>query len=71
MKQDLPPGVYRNDSPITETSDDQVPLKPDMKDFFALTLAAYSIILPHLLFVLGGIVVVFLLLNLLFSGGRG
>jgi hypothetical protein len=71
MNDNLPPGVYRNDSPITETADDQVPVKPDMKDFVALTLAAYSIILPHVLLVLGGIVGVFLLLNLLFSAGRG
>lgn len=68
MKDNLPPGVYRNDSPITQTADDDVPLKPDMKDFLALTLAAYSIILPHVLLVVGGIVGVFLLLNLLFSG---
>ncbi len=71
MKEDLPQGVYRNDSPITETSDDVVPLKTDFKDFIALTLAAYSIILPHLLLVIGGIVAVFFLLNLLFSSGRG
>lgn len=67
MKDNLPPGMYRNDSPITQTADDEVPLKPDMKDFIALTLAAYSIILPHVLLVVGGIVGVFLLLNLLFS----
>lgn len=69
MSQDFPPGVYRNDSPVTETADDQPPVKPDMKDFVALTLAAYSIILPHVLLVIGGIVGVFFLLNLLFSIG--
>ncbi|MFN3266575.1 MAG: hypothetical protein ACK41E_07020 [Deinococcales bacterium] len=70
MNNDLPPGVYRNDSPITQTADDQAPIKPDMKDFVALTLAAYSIILPHVLLVIGGIVGVFFLLNLLFSLGK-
>ena len=70
MKDNLPQGVYRNDSPITETADDVPPLKADMKDFLALTLAAYSIILPHVLLVIGGIVVVFFLLNLLFTSGR-
>ena len=70
MKENLPQGVYRNDSPITETADDAPPLKADMKDFVALTLAAYSIILPHVLLVIGGIVAVFFLLNLLFTSGR-
>lgn len=70
MKDNLPQGVYRNDSPITETADDVPPLKADMKDFLALTLAAYSIILPHVLLVIGGIVAVFFLLNLLFTSGR-
>jgi hypothetical protein len=41
-----------------------------MKDFLALTIAAYSVILPHVLLVIGGIVGVFFLLNLLFSMGR-
>ncbi len=66
MKDNLPQGVYRNDSPITETADDTPPLKADAKDFLALTLAAYSIILPHVLMVIGGIVLVFLLLNVFF-----
>ncbi len=70
MKDNLPQGVYRNDSPITETADDVVPLKTDFKDFIALTIAAYSIILPHVLLVIGGIVAVFLLLNVLFTSGR-
>ncbi len=70
MKDNLPQGVYRNDSPITETADDTPPLKADMKDFVALTLAAYSIILPHVLLVIGGIVAVFFLLNVLFTSGR-
>jgi hypothetical protein len=70
MKDNLPQGVYHNDSPITETADDVVPLKADFKDFIALTMAAYSIILPHVLLVIGGVVAVFFLLNLLFSSGR-
>jgi hypothetical protein len=66
-QNDLPPGVFRtDDAPIRQTADDTPPLQPDWKDFIALTLAAYSIILPYLFAILGGIVVVFLLLGWLF-----
>ncbi len=73
-QNDLPPGVYRNDgakraddgAPIRQTSDDVPNIKPDWKDFIALTFAAYSIILPYLFAIIGGVIVVFLLLGLLF-----
>jgi len=65
--QDLPPGVFRSDdAPIRQTADDKPPIAPDLKDFFALTLAAYSIIMPFVLAVIGGVIVVFFLLSLLF-----
>jgi hypothetical protein len=69
MKPDqLPPGVYTyTDAPIKETSEGEPGLKPDFKDFVALTLAAYSIVLPHVLLVIGGVVVVFLALNFFFT----
>jgi hypothetical protein len=63
----LPPGVYRSDdAPVRQTADAEIPLKPDFKDFIALTLAAYSIIMPFVLTVIGGVIVVFLLLSLYF-----
>jgi hypothetical protein len=65
--QQLPPGVYRSDdAPVRHTSDDQPKIAPDWKDFVALTLAAYSIIMPFLLTVIGGVILVFLLLSLYF-----
>jgi hypothetical protein len=69
MKPDqLPPGVYTySDAPIAQTSEGEPPVKPDFKDFVALTLAAYSIVMPHLLMVIGGVVVVFLALNFFFT----
>ncbi len=69
MKPDhTPPGVYTySDAPIKETSEGEPSIKPDFKDFVALTLAAYSIVLPHVLMVIGGVVIVFLALNFLFT----
>ena len=65
--QELPPGVFRSDdAPIRQTTDDKPPVAPDFKDFIALTLAAYSIIMPFVLTVIGGVIVVFFLLSLLF-----
>ena len=68
MKHDLPPGVYRNDG-----SDQHTPagvkepeIKPDWKDFIALTIATYQILFVPLLAIVGGVVVSFLLLGLLF-----
>lgn len=64
---DLPPGVFRSDdAPIRQTADDKPPVAPDFKDFIALTLAAYSIIMPFVLAVIGGVIVVFFLLSLMF-----
>lgn len=65
----LPPGVYRTD----QASDQGAPagvegpeIKPDWKDFVALTIAAYQILLLPLAAIIGGVVGVFLLLRLLF-----
>jgi hypothetical protein len=64
-----PPGVYRTD----RASDQNAPagfseprVEPDWKDFVALTIAAYQILLLPLAAIIGGVVGVFLLLRLLF-----
>jgi hypothetical protein len=69
VNHDLPPGVYRTDQP----SDQKAPagfkepeVKPDWKDFVALTIAAYQILLLPLLVVIGGVVGLLLVLRLLF-----
>ncbi len=41
-------------------------VKPDWKDFIALTIATYQILFVPLLAIVGGVVVSFLLLGLLF-----
>lgn len=41
-------------------------LKPDWKDFVALVIAAYSLLLPPLLLIFGVAALALLLLNLLF-----
>lgn len=41
-------------------------VKPDWKDFVALTIATYQILFVPLLAIVGGVVVSFLLLGLLF-----
>jgi hypothetical protein len=45
---------------------DQEEIKADWKDFVALVIAAYSLLLPPLLIVIGVTVVVFLLFYLVF-----
>jgi hypothetical protein len=69
VNHDLPPGVYRTD----QLSDQKAPagfkepeVKPDWKDFVALTIAAYQILLLPLLVVIGGVVGLLLVLRLLF-----
>jgi len=69
VSEKLPPGVYRLD----QTPDQNAPagfqgpeIKPDWKDFVALTIAAYQILLLPLAAIVGGVVGVFLLLRLLF-----
>jgi hypothetical protein len=52
-----------SDEPAEEK--DSGKLKPDWKDFIALTLAAYQILLLPVLLVIGAIVVVVALLRLL------
>lgn len=41
-------------------------IKPDWKDFFALVIAAYSLLLPPLLLILGAGVLVVFLLNMMY-----
>lgn len=68
-QNDLPPGVFRtDDAPVrhAEGADTEPKIAPDWKDFVALTLAAYSIVLPYLFAIIGGVIVVFLLLGLFF-----
>lgn len=74
MKRDeLPPGVYRTDQhPDSRLRGDQTapagegepPLKPDFKDFVALTIAVYQILLGPLLLLVGALVAVYLLFSL-------
>jgi hypothetical protein len=69
VKHDPPPGVYRTDQPSAQDAPagfKEPEVKPDWKDFVALTIAAYQILLLPLLLVIGGVVGVFLLLRLLF-----
>jgi len=58
-----PPGRPDSDEPVEEKDGEK--LKPDWKDFIALTLAAYQILLLPVLLVIGAIVVVVALLRLL------
>jgi hypothetical protein len=69
VKHDLPPGVYRTDQPSDQTTPagfSPPEIKPDWKDFVALTIATYQILLLPLAAIIGGVVGVFLLLRLLF-----
>jgi len=47
-------------------SSNEPQIKPDWKDFFALVIAAYSLLLPPLLLILGAGVLVVLLLSVVF-----
>ncbi len=61
----LPPGVFSSDQ-NEPAGFDQVEVKPDLKDFFAITIAAYQVLLPPLLILIAGIGLVFLLLSTFF-----
>ncbi len=65
VKRDDPPGVFRNDDLEPAGSGDGVEVKPDWKDFFALVIAAYQILLLPLLLIVGALVLIVVLLNLL------
>jgi hypothetical protein len=65
QKPDLPPGVFLNDQ-HDPAGVEEAPLKPDLKDFLALTLAAYQVVLPPLLLILGGILLTFFVMSLFF-----
>jgi hypothetical protein len=69
VKHDPPPGVYRTDQPAernTPAGVQEPEVKPDWKDFVALTIAAYQILLLPLLMIIGGVVGVLLLVRLIF-----
>ncbi len=69
VKHDPPPGVYRTDQPADQKAPAGVQepeVKPDWKDFVALTIAAYQILLLPLLMIIGGVVGVLLLVRLIF-----
>ena len=65
QKPDLPPGVFHNDQ-HDPAGVEESPLKPDWKDFFALTFAAYQVVLPPLLLILAGILLTFFVMSLIF-----
>ena len=65
QKPELPPGVFINDQ-HDPAGVDEVQIKPDWKDFLALTFAAYQVVMPPLLLILAGILLTFFLMTLLF-----
>jgi hypothetical protein len=65
QKPEMLPGVFVNDQ-FEPAGVDEKPIKPDWKDFFALTIAAYQVVLPPLLMILFGILLVFFVMTLLF-----
>jgi hypothetical protein len=65
QKPEMPPGVFVNDQ-FEPAGVNEAPIKPDWKDFVALTVAAYQVVLPPLLMILAGILLVFFLMTLLF-----
>jgi hypothetical protein len=59
-----PPVVFRDVSSGDEHDlepESRVPLKTDWRDFVAITLAVYQVLLGPLLLIIGGIVAVYLL----------
>jgi hypothetical protein len=58
-----PPVVFRdvNSGAGHDLPESRVPLKTDWRDFVAITLAVYQILLGPLLLMIGGIVAVYLL----------
>ncbi len=65
QKPEMPPGVYKSDQ-FEPAGVNETPIKPDWKDFIALTVAAYQVVLPPLLMILAGILLVFFIMTLLF-----
>jgi hypothetical protein len=74
MNDNLPPGVYRNpdadsthSGPAGGASDshgDGIQVKPDFRDFLAITVAVYQIVLGPLLLIVGVLMGVTLLIGL-------
>ena len=57
------PFIMPSDEPAAV---DEPPLKPDWKDFVALTIAAYQVLFPVLLLLAGAVVLLLILLTLVF-----
>lgn len=65
MKRDqLPPGVYRNDQ-AEPAGHEEPEVRPDLKDFVALTIAVYQLLLPPLFLLIGGALAIYLVFSLL------
>ena len=56
-----PPVVFRDVGASQAEPEPRVPLKTDWRDFVAITLAVYQILLGPLLLIIAGIVAVYLL----------
>jgi hypothetical protein len=65
QKPEMTPGVFVNDQ-FEPAGVEEAPIKPDWKDFVALTFAAYQVVLPPLLMILAGILLVFFVMTLMF-----
>lgn len=64
-RDDPPPGVYRTDQAEPAGHDDPGEVKPDLRDFVAIVIAVYQLLLPPLLLLIGGAAVLYLLFSLL------
>ena len=63
-RNELPPGVYRSDQ-VDPAGRDEPEVKPDLKDFLALTIAVYQLLLPPLLLLIGAAVAIYLVFSAL------
>jgi hypothetical protein len=66
---DQPPSITRNPTGFATLGsvNQEPPLKPDWKDFFALVIAAYQVLLVPVLAMIGVLVAVILMLGLFFG----
>jgi hypothetical protein len=59
MSDNLPPGVFRDpdakrpDQHGSDSTGDGIKVNPDFKDFFAITIAVYQIVLGPILLIVG------------------
>jgi hypothetical protein len=66
MSDNLPPGVYRDPDANTaprQGNGDGIEVKPDWKDFIALTMAVYQVLFLPLLVLIGALLGVALLVT--------